>query len=113
MSRELLRLGGRIDAIYYCPHGPDDHCNCRKPKTGLFKELSRRLRMELNDVPAIGDSLRDLQAADAVGAWPILVRTGKGQATEQDREALTQAGLANVDVFDDLANVVDHLLAGH
>ena len=112
MNRELLRRGGRIDAVYYCPHGPDDDCNCRKPRTGLFKELSRRLRTGLEGVPAIGDSLRDLQAAQAAGARPILVRTGKGRETEQDTAALAQAGLENVEIYDDLAAAVDYLLTG-
>lgn len=107
MHRELARSGGRIEAIYYCPHGPDDHCSCRKPKTGLFKELARRLAVDLKGVPAIGDSLRDIQAARAVGARPVLVRTGKGSQTEGSADKALQG----VEVYDDLAGAVDAMLA--
>ncbi len=105
MHRELATLGGRIDAIYYCPHGPDDECICRKPKAGMFRDLAKRLKIDLTDVPAVGDSLRDLQAARSVNARPILVRTGKGARTEQSGE-----GVDGCEVYDDLAGVVDHLL---
>ncbi len=109
MQREVGKAGGRIEAIFFCPHGPDDGCECRKPKAGLFLEIEKRLQMKLNGVPAVGDSLRDLQAAQAVGARAILVRSGKGLATETQ---LAQAGLAEpVDVFDDLASVVDAVLS--
>jgi D-glycero-D-manno-heptose 1,7-bisphosphate phosphatase len=106
MQRELAQWGGRIDAIYYCPHGPDDDCNCRKPRAGMFRDLAKRLQMDLTDVAAIGDSLRDLQAAQTVKARPILVRTGKGRRTEEQGE-----GLVGVEVFDDLSAAVDQLLS--
>ena len=98
-------VGGVIEAVFFCPHGPDDGCDCRKPKTGLLRDISDRLRVDLKDVPAVGDSLRDLQAADAVGARPILVCTGKGART------LEKLG-KNVDyeVYADLAAFVDALL---
>ena len=105
MHREVNAAGGRIDAVFFCPHGPDDGCDCRKPKTGLMKDISKHLRCDLTDVPAVGDSLRDLQSAQAVGARPILVRTGKGLATEARKE-----GLEGVTVYDDLAAAVDALL---
>jgi D-glycero-D-manno-heptose 1,7-bisphosphate phosphatase len=105
MHRELALHGGRIDAIYYCPHGPDDNCHCRKPKAGMLRDLGKRLRIDLTGVPAIGDSLRDLQAAQAVNARPILVRTGKGRRTEQaDGDRL------GCEIYDDLATAVDRLL---
>lgn len=105
MHRELARHGGRIDAIYYCPHGPDDDCHCRKPKPGMLRDLGKRLKIDLAGVPAIGDSLRDLQAAQAVNARPILVRTGKGRQTE------AAGGLRGGEVYDDLAAAVEQLLA--
>ncbi len=109
MQREVGNVGGRIDAIFYCPHGPDDGCECRKPKPGMFQDIERRLQIKLHGVAAIGDSLRDLQAAQAVGARAILVRTGKGSETEK---TLAQAPLAEpVEVFDDLAAAVDALLS--
>jgi D-glycero-D-manno-heptose 1,7-bisphosphate phosphatase len=81
MHRALAQIGGRIDAVFFCPHAHDANCGCRKPRPGLLEEISRRFNVELKGVPAIGDSLRDLQAAAAVGALPILVLTGKGELT--------------------------------
>ncbi|MBL1320545.1 MAG: D-glycero-beta-D-manno-heptose 1,7-bisphosphate 7-phosphatase [Methylophaga sp.] len=105
MRRMLTQVGGKLEAILYCPHGPDDDCSCRKPKEGSFIELAHRLRVELDDVPAIGDSLRDLQAAQAAGARPILVKTGKGEKT------LSEGGLPeNVTVYDNLEAAVNALL---
>jgi D-glycero-D-manno-heptose 1,7-bisphosphate phosphatase len=75
------RAGGRIEGVLFCPHVPDDYCECRKPKAGLFKELEKILQTSLQGVPAIGDSWRDLQAADQVSAVPVLVKTGKGEKT--------------------------------
>lgn len=107
MHQQLARLGGHIDAIFFCPHGPDDDCECRKPKPGLLRSIGDRFSMKLHDVPAIGDSKRDLQAALAVGARPFLVLTGKGEKTATD------LGDLDVDIprFADLAAAVDHLLA--
>lgn len=110
MHRKLRKLvslaGGRIDRIVVCPHGPDDGCSCRKPKPGLLHRLGRYFDADLDDVPVIGDSLRDLEAAAAAGARPILVRTGNGRRTE----AALKGALANTDVFDDLAEAAAALL---
>jgi D-glycero-D-manno-heptose 1,7-bisphosphate phosphatase len=81
MHRALLQFGGRIDALFYCPHTADDHCACRKPKPGMLEDIGQRFSTDLEGVPSVGDSLRDLQASVAVGAQPILVRTGKGEKT--------------------------------
>lgn len=81
MHRALAQIGGRIDAIFFCPHARDANCGCRKPKPGLLEEIARRFNVELQGVPSIGDSLRDLEAAAAVGAAPILVLTGNGEVT--------------------------------
>ncbi|MEM9604088.1 MAG: D-glycero-beta-D-manno-heptose 1,7-bisphosphate 7-phosphatase [Pseudomonadota bacterium] len=102
----LDALGGRVDAILYCPHRDGDECDCRKPKPGLLHDVARRLGTELVDVPVVGDALRDMQAAMAVGARPYLVRTGKGDRTLEENPALAQ----QVTVCDDLAAVVDQLL---
>lgn len=105
MHRLVEEAGGRIEAVFFCAHGPDDDCQCRKPRPGLLHEIGARLRMDLHDVPVVGDSLRDLEAAHAVGARPILVRTGKGSRTVEkvrDWEALA--------VYDDLNSVADALL---
>jgi D-glycero-D-manno-heptose 1,7-bisphosphate phosphatase len=82
MYRALGQYGGRIDAVFYCPCAADHNCDCRKPKPGMLHEIAQRFGMELAGVPSIGDSLRDLQAAHAAGAQPILVLTGKGRKTE-------------------------------
>jgi D-glycero-D-manno-heptose 1,7-bisphosphate phosphatase len=79
MHKLLAAAGGRIDAVFYCPHSPDDHCNCRKPAPGLFEQISERYGMDLTRVPTVGDTLRDLQAGAAVGCAPHLVLTGKGE----------------------------------
>jgi D-glycero-D-manno-heptose 1,7-bisphosphate phosphatase len=81
MHRALAQLGGRIDALFYCPHANEDACNCRKPKPGMMEEIARRFGTDLDGVPVIGDSLRDLQAGVPLGCKPILVRTGKGETT--------------------------------
>ena len=98
--------GGRIDRIVVCPHGPDDGCDCRKPKPGLLLQLAGHYDTALSGVPVIGDSLRDLEAAFAVDARPILVRTGNGQATERG----LPPELAHIEVFDDLAAAAAALL---
>ena len=81
MHRAVGQAGGRIDAIFFCPHAADSNCECRKPKPGLLREISARMGVELAGVPMIGDSLRDVEAAAAVGAKPWLVLTGKGRKT--------------------------------
>jgi D-glycero-D-manno-heptose 1,7-bisphosphate phosphatase len=81
MQIMAARHGGRIEAIYYCPHGPQDHCLCRKPKPGLLHSFAKDYEVDLRTVTVIGDSLRDIQAAQNVGALPILVKTGNGKKT--------------------------------
>jgi len=107
MHKSLAQLGGRIDAVFYCPHAADSACECRKPKPGMFIEIANRFGVELTGVPCVGDSVRDLQAAAAVEAQPILVLTGKGEKTLRD-------GVfpANTIIFPDLAFVATALLAG-
>ena len=86
MHRALAQIGGRIDAIFFCPHAQEANCDCRKPRPGLLEEIARRFSVDLKGVPSIGDSLRDLQAAAAVGAAPFLVLTGKGELTRSGGE---------------------------
>ncbi len=81
MHRLVNEKGGAITAVYYCPHGPESTCECRKPKAGLLKAFAADFDAELAKIFVVGDSLRDLQAAQWVGAQPILVKTGKGQQT--------------------------------
>lgn len=104
MRRMAAQVGGKIEAVLFCPHAPDADCVCRKPEAGAFQELAQRLRLDLTDVPAIGDAARDLTAAKAAGCRPILVRTGKGEATESE-------GVDNdISIYDDLAAAADALL---
>ena len=106
MMEMVFRQGGRIDALFFCPHTAAEDCDCRKPRTGMYEEIAARFHTELKGVPAIGDSLKDLQAAEAVGAQPILVLTGKGKDT-QAAGSLPKKTL----VFEDLAEASRHLIA--
>ena len=105
MEQAVAEAGGRIDGIFYCPHGPEDGCDCRKPKPGLLRQIEAAHGISLAGCPYVGDSQRDLVAARAVGAVPVLVRTGYG--------AETLAGLPDdyqdVAVFADLAAFVTEL----
>ncbi len=82
MNQALAKVGGRIDAVFFCPHAPHEECDCRKPLPGLFEQIAERYGIDLTGRPAIGDSLRDLQAAAAVGCETHLVRTGKCAALD-------------------------------
>ncbi len=81
MHKAVSQAGGRIEAIFYCPDNAESNSPCRKPEPGMFLAIAERFNVSLKNVPAVGDSLRDLQAAAAVGARPILVLTGKGEKT--------------------------------
>jgi D-glycero-D-manno-heptose 1,7-bisphosphate phosphatase len=106
MYRVLAQVGGRIDALFYCPHAAEANCDCRKPKPGMFIDIAQRFNVDLAGVPSVGDSLRDLQAAAAAGAQPILVLTGKGAKTR------AAGGLPDgTPVFADLAQAVRHIVA--
>jgi D-glycero-D-manno-heptose 1,7-bisphosphate phosphatase len=82
MHKACAQAGGRIDAVFFCPHTADSECECRKPKSGMIKEIAERYGMDLQGVPSVGDSLRDLEASAGLGAQPILVLTGKGNKTQ-------------------------------
>ena len=106
MYRALTQFGGRIDALFFCPHAAELNCPCRKPRPGMFEEISRRFNVELTGVPAVGDARRDLETAVAVGARPLLVLTGKGQLT------LEAGNLPEgTEVFNDLAEAVKRMLS--
>ncbi len=104
--RELLaEQGGMVDYIAFCPHVNTDNCNCRKPKPGLLLEIGQHFGADLTQATVVGDSLRDWQAADAVGAAYAQVRTGKGERT------LAEGKLpVDIPVFDNLADYADSLL---
>lgn len=108
MQDALIDVGGHVEAIFYCPHKPDENCSCRKPKIGLLQSLARECKTKLENLIVIGDKLSDIQAARTAGCKPILVRSGRGEQT------LTEHGkhpdLVNVPVFIDLADAVNALL---
>ena len=106
MHKAVNQLGGRVDAVFFCPHAQDAGCTCRKPQPGMLLEIAERFNVALADVPAIGDSLRDLQAASTAGARPILVLTGKG------RQTLEAGGLPDgSEIHEDLAAAARALTA--
>ena len=111
MHRKLHDLveeqGGHVDGVFYCPHGPDEACPCRKPLPGLLHQIAETLAVKIEGVPMVGDSERDLLAAEAAGCKPVLVKTGKGLATMVNANPRL---LARTQVFEDLAAFVDDLL---
>jgi D-glycero-D-manno-heptose 1,7-bisphosphate phosphatase len=106
MESLLQEQGGRLDGIYCCPHGPDDHCDCRKPKPGLLQQIKDELGLTPENTILVGDSLRDLQAAQAANIRPVLVLSGKGSRTA------TELGTdSDIEIHNDLAAFVTKLLA--
>jgi len=104
LQRAVHQAGGRIDAIFFCPHADESGCECRKPRPGMLLEIGKRLNVPMEGVPMVGDSLRDLQAAAAAGARPVLVLTGRGRKTRD--EGGLPPGTA---IFDNLAAFAEHL----
>ena len=105
MIAAVTNAGGRIDAIFFCPHTNIDECDCRKPKPGLLREIQTRFNVDMSQTPVIGDSLRDLEAAIAIGARPMLVLTGKGRKTAKDPKLPK-----HIPSFANLAEAVEHIL---
>lgn len=105
MQNELGKIGGHIDGIFFCPHGPKARCNCRKPKPGLLLQASQRFFSDNTGIISIGDSLRDLQAADNFGVRHIHVLTGNGVKT---KEMISHRN--DVPVYDNLYSAVQELL---
>jgi D-glycero-D-manno-heptose 1,7-bisphosphate phosphatase len=104
LQRSVAQAGGRIDAFFFCPHAADSACECRKPKPGMLQEIARRFNVSLASSYMVGDAPRDLAAAAAAGARPVLVLTGKGKKTRDD------GGLpSGTEVFADLAAFAEHL----
>lgn len=107
MERLAAEQGGHFAYIAYCPHGPDDSCDCRKPLPGLIHEIERELAVSAKDAWMVGDSIRDLEAGITAGCKAALVRTGKGIVSERKLQA---SKLAHVPVFDDLKSFVNYIL---
>ncbi len=110
LNELVLEQGGELSGIFYCPHTPDDACHCRKPAPGLLDAIAAEFDLNLEGVPLIGDSLRDLQAGLPHRCKPILVRTGKGAMTERKLASQPEEALQQAAVFDDLSQAVDYLL---
>lgn len=105
MQRLLSARGASVDGIFYCPHGPEANCICRKPKPGMLFQIARQFDIDLTETPLVGDDISDIQAAKIGNAIPVLVRTGNGEYTMQNfPEAL------DVPVYDDLAHFVRETL---
>ncbi len=102
----LKKYNAEIDGIEFCPHGPDDNCDCRKPKAGMYLAIAKQTGLpDCSEILVVGDSLRDLQAAQSINAKPSLVRTGKGERTIKKGE-----GLEGIPVYNDLSDFVNQLL---
>jgi D-glycero-D-manno-heptose 1,7-bisphosphate phosphatase len=105
MQHAVAQAGGHIDAIFYCPHAASDNCECRKPKTKMIEDIGERYGIDLKNVPAVGDALRDLEAFKTVGCQPMLVETGKGKAT-----LATGKIPAKTLIFPNLAKAADYII---
>ena len=112
MMHLLAEMGGRIDAVFFCPHAPEEQCDCRKPLPGLMRQIAERYGIEgaLSHVPMVCDTARDLQAAQAAGCEPHLVLTGRAAALTPEQLAAAVAGIERVQVHDDLAAFAEFLL---
>jgi len=112
MDQQLAKIGGRVDAVFYCPHGHDDDCDCRKPKPGMLLEIGQRFNVPLKNIIFIGDSISDIKAASNALAKPILVRTGKGKKAEKIllSQCKSHQGDNKVPIYNDLATAVTAIL---
>jgi D-glycero-D-manno-heptose 1,7-bisphosphate phosphatase len=107
MIKMLAELGGSIDAIFFCTHTEEDHCDCRKPEIGMLIEIKDRFSVSFKDICGVGDSLRDLEAFEKVGMQPILVKTGNGENTFLEGKYPKQSL-----VFDDLFEAASKIIEG-
>ncbi len=115
MNQQLMVQGGRIDAVFFCPHTPEENCDCRKPKPGMMLEIGRRYGISLEQVPMVADTLRDLLAARSAGCQPHLVLSGRslglhGEALQQVLAQVPGAQVhASLDAFADFLLERDHI----
>ena len=111
MLKQLMAAGGRIDAVFFCPHTPEDQCDCRKPLPGLMLEIGKRYGIDLKQVPMVADTLRDLQAAHAAGCEPHLVCSGRAAGLDAAQIQQITDQVPGTRVHADLAAFADHLLS--
>ena len=110
MNAALARVGGRVGAVFFCPHAPEDLCSCRKPLPGLYQQIGERFGVALDTVPVVGDSVRDLEAALAAGCPAHLVRTGKGAAMTEAQIAQLMEAVPGTQVHADLAAFAESII---
>ena len=110
MNRALAEAGGRVDAVFFCPHGPDDGCACRKPRPGMLTAIGERYGIAPRETYAVGDSLRDLEAAAAAGCAPHLVRTGKGALLDDAALRAIKTTVPHAVFHADLASFAQQLI---
>jgi D-glycero-D-manno-heptose 1,7-bisphosphate phosphatase len=111
MLRALAAVGGRIDAVFFCPHTAEDHCDCRKPAPGLMRDIGKRYGIDLKLVPMAADTLRDMQAAHAAGCEPHLVLSGRAAGLDAAQIQHLASQVPGTRVHADLGVFADHLLA--
>lgn len=110
MMRTLAMQGGRLDAVFLCPHTPEEHCDCRKPLPGLMLDIGRRYGADLTQVPMVGDTPRDMLAARAAGCQPHLLRSGRGALLDEAQLQQLAVQVPGLQVHDDLSAFADYLL---
>jgi D-glycero-D-manno-heptose 1,7-bisphosphate phosphatase len=110
MLQRMVAVGGRIDAVFFCPHTPEDQCDCRKPQPGLMKEIGRRYGIDLKTVPMVSDTLRDLQAARAAGCEPHLVLSGRSAQLDESQIAHVLAQVPGAHLHDSLNAFAEFIL---
>lgn len=110
MNQRLMAVGGRVDAVFFCPHTPEDQCECRKPLPGLMRDIGRRYGIDLRHVPMVADTLRDLEAAQAAGCEPHLVRSGRAAALDAAQLQHIVAKVPGTEVHADLDAFAEALL---
>jgi len=110
MNQMLAKVRGRVEAVFFCPHTPEDHCTCRKPMPGLFQMIGQRFGRSLDGVPMVGDLPRDVLAAQSVGCEPHLVRTGQAATMpEAELQALRQQ-VSGLTIHPNLSAFADYLI---
>ena len=110
MNRKLMEQGGRIDAVFFCPHTPEEGCDCRKPLPGMMLDIAHRYGIDLDSVPMVCDTLRDLQAAQAAGCEPHLVLSGRSQGLDDATLERYIEQVPRTVVHDSLQAFAEHLM---
>ena len=110
MNQMLAKVGGRVEAVFFCPHTPEDHCTCRKPMPGLFQMIGQRFGRNLDGVPMVGDLPRDVLAAQSVGCEPHLVRTGQAATMPEAALQALRQKVPDLTIHPNLSAFADYLI---